>query len=63
MGIGEQRAARGEPIDVGCFDLRMTTQTADPIVLIIDRQEQHIRLIRAQRRQIQNKQKCHEHGK
>ena len=42
MGVCEQRSTFGQRIDVGSLNLRMPAQAADPIVQIIDRDEQDI---------------------
>ena len=45
MGVGEKGAASGELVDVRGLDQRMAAQTADPIILVIDGQEEHVRLL------------------
>jgi hypothetical protein len=42
MSIQEDRAAFGQPVDVGSSRLRMATKTANPVVLIIDCDHQNI---------------------
>ena len=42
MRVGEQRAALGQPVDVRRPDLRMPAQAADPVVLVVDRDEQDV---------------------
>ncbi len=42
MGIGEQGAARRQPIEVRRLGQRMSAQAAQPIVLIVDGDEQHV---------------------
>jgi hypothetical protein len=51
MRVGEKRAPRGEAVDVGRLNLRMTAHATDPIVLVVDGNEQNIRAFaRDQRR-------------
>jgi len=50
MRVGKQRAAGGQTINMGRLHLRMTFQAADPVVLIVDGDEQDIGLLRRQRR-------------
>lgn len=42
MGIGEENAAGREAINVGCLDLGMASHAADPVVEIIDCDEEDI---------------------
>jgi len=42
MGVRENRSARRESIDARRFDLRVTAEAADPIVEIIDRDEEDV---------------------
>ena len=42
--VRERGAACHEAVDVRCFRLRMAAEVAGPVVQIIDRDEQHIRL-------------------
>jgi hypothetical protein len=42
MSIGEQGAGAGEGIDVGCACLGMAVEAADPVILVIDGNHQHI---------------------
>ena len=44
MRVHEQHAARSQPIHVRRQRLRMALQAADPVVEIIDRDEEHVRL-------------------
>ena len=44
MRIGEQRAALGEPVDVWRLYPGIAAQTADPVVHVIDADEDHVRL-------------------
>ena len=44
MGVRERRAAPGQAIDVRCLCHRMPTEIADPIVLIIDRNKENVRI-------------------
>jgi hypothetical protein len=46
MGVGEQHPARGQAIEVGRLGVRMSTQAADPIVQVIDGDEQDIGALR-----------------
>ena len=43
MSVGEQDPPLSEPVDVRCFCLRMAAHAADPIVEIINRNQQDIR--------------------
>ena len=42
MGIGEQHPAGGKAVDVGGEGLRVTFQATDPVIQVIDRNEQHV---------------------
>ena len=42
MGVGEQHAAGRQPIDIRCLRLRMSAEATNPIVEIIDGDEQHV---------------------
>ena len=42
MGIEEGRAAGGEGIEVRGLGQRMAAEVADPVVLVVDRDEQHV---------------------
>ncbi len=42
MGVGKQRAPRGKPVEVGSLYLRVPAQTADPIIQVIDGDEEDI---------------------
>ncbi len=42
MGVEEGRAARSQFVDVGSFRERMPTHMADPIVLIVDGNEDYV---------------------
>ena len=42
MGLLEEYASRCKPIDVGCLGLRMTTETTDPVIQIIDGKKQNV---------------------
>lgn len=42
MGIGKQRASLGKSIDVRCQSLRMASQTADPIIQVVDGNQEDI---------------------
>lgn len=44
MSIGEQHPTRRQPIDVGCRRLRVAVHAANPIVQIINRDEENMRL-------------------
>lgn len=52
MGVGEQHATGGKSIDVGRLSLWVSAKAANPVVQIIDRNEQYVgprlRLIRRQ---------------
>ena len=43
MGIGEDDAAACQPIHVRRLNLRMAAQEADPIVQVVDHDQQHVR--------------------
>ena len=43
VGVGESGATLGQAVDVWCFHHRMAAEIADPVVLVIDRDEQHVR--------------------
>ena len=43
MSIGEKHTALCQSVEVWCPRLRMSSKTTDPIVQVIDRNEQHIR--------------------
>ena len=42
MGLFKEHATLGEGIDIGCLGLRMTTETTDPVVQIIDGKKQNV---------------------
>ena len=42
MGLFKEHATLGEGIDIGCLGLRMTTETTDPVVQIIDGDEKNV---------------------
>ena len=42
MRIQKHGASIGQRIDVRCPDLRMTVQAADPVILVIDSNEQNV---------------------
>ena len=44
MGIREERPPGGQAIDMGRFHLRVAPETAEPVVLIVDGDEQDIGL-------------------
>ncbi len=44
MSIGEQGSSFRQSIDVGSLHLRMSIQTSDPVIQIVDGDEEHIRL-------------------
>lgn len=46
MRVGEERAALGEPVNVRRLHLRMPAEAADPVVLIINGEEEDIGLRR-----------------
>jgi hypothetical protein len=43
--MGEQYASRRQPIEVRSQGLRMSLQTADPVIQIVDRNKQHIGML------------------
>ena len=45
MGVEEDCALRRQGVDVRRFDLWVAAQAADPIVLVVDRNEQNVRLV------------------
>ena len=44
MGIGKERPPLGQAIDIGRKSLRMTSHATDPIIEIVDGNQQGIRL-------------------
>ena len=44
MGVCEKRSTGGELVDVGRLDHGVRIHAADPVVLVIDRDEENIRL-------------------
>ena len=46
MGIGEERSTGGELVDVGRLDHGVRIHAADPVVLVIDSDEEDVWLIR-----------------
>lgn len=42
VGVGEERAASGEAVDVRGLDLRMAAEAADPVVLVVDGEEEDV---------------------
>ena len=45
MGIEENRPTLSKFVDMRCFDLRVTVKAADPVILVIDGNEENVRLI------------------
>ena len=45
MRIGEQGSARRETIEMRSFDERMTAEAADPIILIVNRDEEYVGML------------------
>ena len=45
MSVGKQGAHLGQPVDVGGLGLGVTAEATDPIIQIVDREEQDVRLI------------------
>jgi hypothetical protein len=45
MGVSKERPARSESVDVWRFDLSMTAQASDPVVLIVNGDKQDIRFV------------------
>ena len=43
MGVAEQHTAPGKAIDVRRAHLRVSPEAADPVVQVVNRDEQHIR--------------------
>lgn len=61
MGVGEENTARGESIEIRREGLRVPPEAADPIVQIIDREEQDVRrLLRRDGRRTTGDQDCRE---
>ena len=50
MRVGHQGAAGGQLVDVGGFDLGVASEAADPVVLIVDRDEQDVGLVFGEQR-------------
>ena len=46
MGVGEKCAPGGEAIDVGGLSLGMTAEATDPVIEIVDGDEQDVRRLR-----------------
>lgn len=46
MSVRKQRAAMSQSIDVWCLRIRMRLQTSDPVVEIVNRDEQNVRPLR-----------------
>ena len=42
VGVGKQRPAPRQPVHVGCLDLRVPLQAADPVVQVVDAEEQDV---------------------
>lgn len=42
MGIGEKRASPRESIDVWCSGLRMSPQTTDPVIQVVDGNQENV---------------------
>jgi len=45
MGVREQRPARRECVDVRRLDLRMPVQAADPIIQVVDGDDEDVGLV------------------
>ncbi len=45
MCICEESSASRQSIDIGRFDLRMTSETTEPVILVVDRDEEYIGLV------------------
>ena len=43
MGLGEKNPAGGEPIKIRGQCLRVTAETTNPIIQVIDRDKKHVR--------------------
>ena len=50
MSIGERRSAFCEGVNVRCLDLGVTTVAAQPVVQVIDGNEQHVASFQRSRR-------------
>ena len=59
MGLFKEHAPLGEGIDIRRFGLRMTTETTNPVVQIIDGNEQNVRLFSRKATDC----RCHENAK
>jgi hypothetical protein len=49
MSVKKKRSARRKLIDVRRFDLRVSVHAPDPIVLVVDRDEQDVRFLQSHR--------------
>ena len=45
MGIGEGGATGGQPVDVGGLGQRVASQVADPVILVVDGDEEDVGLL------------------
>ena len=45
VSVGEGRSAIRQSVHVGCLDLRMSLQRSDPVVEVVDRDEQNVRSV------------------
>jgi hypothetical protein len=57
MSVGKQGAHLGQPVDVGGLGLGVTIKATDPIVQIVDRKEQDVRLVLGRQRNDRQKEK------
>jgi hypothetical protein len=48
MGIGKEGSPSGQFVDVWCLDQRVPIHAANPIILIIDRDEENVWLMGGQ---------------
>ena len=47
MSVGKQCAARSQRIDVGRVRQWMPVETTDPVILVVNRNEQNVRFFRS----------------
>ena len=43
MGLFKEHTPRCKPVDIGCLGLRMATETTDPVIEVVDCDEQDVR--------------------
>jgi hypothetical protein len=57
MSVGEEHAARRETIDIRSSRLRVSPKATDPVVEIVDYDEEHIRRLSPNRQRQRNEYK------